>query len=82
MVVRLDIDEKAQLGRHPNDHHRRCRAVAGDRQQTLSRISRRPAVSPTLALKDLGSAPDLLFYGQIGTVVLTIWFRAGCRRPR
>ena len=34
------------------------------------------AVSP-LALEDLGSAPDLLFYGQIGTVVLTIPVPAG-----
>lgn len=35
------------------------------------------AVSPTLPLRYLGSAPDLLFYGQIGTVVLTIPVPAG-----
>jgi len=40
-------------------------------------VSPAVAVSPTLALKDLGSAPDLLFYGQIGTVVLTIPVPAG-----
>ena len=30
------------------------------------------ANSPTLGLRDLGSDPDLLFYGQVGTVLLTV----------
>lgn len=35
------------------------------------------AVAPTVPLSELGSTPDLLFYGQIGTVVLTIPVPAG-----
>ncbi len=35
------------------------------------------ANSPTLNLRDLGSEPDLLFYGQVGTVLLTVPVPAG-----